>query len=84
MLVTFGPPGICLHDGGSIYLVSPDKFYRYFRSGGIDLLVPPDRLRGDRIPRDTGARLYATSSSCSIMAPQKARIVDKLNNQEGC
>src|SRR6218665_1834127 len=46
MLVDFGPPRICLHDGGSICLVPPDPFYRYFRSGGIYLLVPPDRFRG--------------------------------------
>ena len=46
MLVNFDPPGICLHDGGPIYLVPPDQFYRYFRFGGIDLLVLPDRFRG--------------------------------------
>jgi len=40
MLVNFDPPGICLHDGGSICLVPADPFYRYFRFGGIDLLVP--------------------------------------------
>jgi len=34
MLVDFGPLRICLHDVGSICLVPPDPFYRYFRSGG--------------------------------------------------
>jgi len=27
MLVNFDPPGICLHNGGSICLVPPDPFY---------------------------------------------------------
>jgi len=53
MLVHFNPPRICLHDGGSIYLVPQ------IRSTGIfdpedRFIGPPDRFRGDRIPRDTG------------------------------
>src|SRR6218665_970467 len=62
MLVHFDPPRICLHDGGSICLVPPDPFYRYFRSGDR-LSGPPDRLRGERIPRDTGV-LTTQLSSC--------------------
>jgi len=46
MLVNFVPPGICLHDEGSIYLVPPDQFYWYFRSEGDRFIVPPDRFRG--------------------------------------
>jgi len=46
MLVHFDPPRNCLHDGGSICLVPPDPFYRYFRSRGIDLLVPRTALGG--------------------------------------
>ena len=46
MLVDFGPPRICLHDRRSICLVHPDPFSRYFRSGGIDLLVPRTALGG--------------------------------------
>src|SRR6218665_84049 len=50
--ILFYPPRICLPDGRSICLVPQDPFSRYFRSGGIDLLVPPDRFRGDRTPPD--------------------------------
>jgi len=47
MLVNFGPPGICLHDEGSIYLVLRISSTGSF-GPGIDLLVPPDRLRGTK------------------------------------
>jgi len=48
MLVNFGPPGICLHDGGSIYLVPiiSSTVLPVFSVRGIDLLVPRTALGG--------------------------------------
>jgi len=54
MLVHFDSLRICLHDGGSICLVPPDPFNRYFRSGGSIYWSPRTALWGDRIHRDTG------------------------------
>src|SRR6218665_290297 len=36
----------CLHEGGSICLVPPDPFYRYFRSGGSIYWYPRTTLGG--------------------------------------
>jgi len=57
MLVNFDPPGICLHDEGSICLVPRIRSTGNF-GRGIDLLVPPDSFRGNRIPRDTSVYLF--------------------------
>src|SRR6218665_1635636 len=46
MLVNFGPPGICLRNEASIYLVPPDQFYRYFRSDRSIYWSPRTALRG--------------------------------------
>ena len=46
MLVHFDSPRICLHDGGSICLVPPDPFYRYFRSGDRFIGSPKTALGG--------------------------------------
>ena len=47
MLVNFGPPGICLHDGGSIYLVPQISSTSIF---GPYVLVPSDRFNGGPNP----------------------------------
>jgi len=43
MLVNFGPPGICLPDGGSIYLVLPISSTGSF-GPGVQFIGPPGTL----------------------------------------
>src|SRR6218665_3159566 len=57
MLVNFGPPGICIHDGGSIYLVPPRSVLPVFSVRGIDLLVPRTALGGPN-PTRTGTYFF--------------------------
>ena len=45
MLVNFDPPGICLHDGGSIYLVPRPRIRSTGSFGPGDRFIgPPDLL----------------------------------------
>ena len=55
MLIRFDSPRICLQftRWGSICLVPRVRSTGIF-GPGIDFVGPPDRFRGDRIPRDTG------------------------------
>ena len=81
----FDPPQICLHDGGSIYLVPRIASTGIF--GSRDRFIgPPDRFRGDRIPRDTviSRRLikhrpkhssYISARLCSLLWPSDNRIL---------
>jgi len=46
MLVKFDPPGICLHDGGSICIVPRILSTGIFGPGWIDLLIPRTALGG--------------------------------------
>jgi len=76
MLVHFDPTRIYLHNGGSICLFHPDPFYRYFRSGWIDLLVPPDRFRRDRIHATSAVVLYGQAEGTRRRGRQQKKWMD--------
>ena len=49
MLVNFGPPGICLHDEGSIYLVPRISSTGSFGPGGSIYWFPRTALGGPNL-----------------------------------
>ena len=50
----FDPPAELFTRWGIDLFSPPGSVLPVFLVRGIDLLLPPDRFRGDQIPRDTG------------------------------
>jgi len=64
--VNFGPPGICLRDGASIYLFPRISSTGIF--GPVDRFIgPPDRFKGDQIPRDTSISSFHSENSLHLL-----------------
>ena len=83
MLVHFDPPRSCLHDGGSICLVPPGSVLPVVSVREDQFIGPPDRIRGYRIPRDTGRGLVWLTSLGPYSDGQTGTVLLSLCNKPG-